>query len=116
MFKKKYWKYITFSVPIEREVTKTDKNGNKFRKNQISYRQQFIDSVRFMTISSSILVYNVSKEIHEIKCKCIHDNKKCENCGNKYKVCNFFLDNGKFKHALVEYKSLCCDKNYKKSS
>ena len=40
-------KYITFSVPIKKEITKTDKNGNdKIMK--ISCKIKFIDSFRFM--------------------------------------------------------------------
>ena len=42
-------KYITFTVPIEKEVTRIDKNGEGITKN-ISYILQFIDSVRFMAI------------------------------------------------------------------
>ena len=34
-------KYITFTVPIEREVTRIDKNGKEITKN-ISYILQFI--------------------------------------------------------------------------
>ena len=46
-------KYITFTVPIEKEVTRIDKNGEKTTKN-ISYILQFIDSdllIRFMASS-----------------------------------------------------------------
>ena len=40
-------KYITFSVPIKKETTKKDKDGNdKIKK--ISYKIKFIDSYRFM--------------------------------------------------------------------
>ena len=43
-------KYITFTVPIEKEVTSIDKNGEEVIKN-ISYVLQFIDSTRFMASS-----------------------------------------------------------------
>ena len=42
-------------VPIEKEVTKFDKNGEKII-NKISYIIQFIDSPRFMTSSLLNLV------------------------------------------------------------
>ena len=74
-------KYITFTVPIEEEVTRIDKNGEKTPKN-ISYISQFIDSARFMVSSLSNLVNNL--RIHRIKYKYGHDDKKCENCGIKY--------------------------------
>ena len=39
-------KYRTFTVPIEKEVTRINKNGEKVTKN-ISYILQFIDSTTF---------------------------------------------------------------------
>ena len=47
-------KYITFIVPIEKEVTRINKNGEEVTKN-ISYILQFIDSGRFMASSLSSL-------------------------------------------------------------
>ena len=43
-------KYITFTVPIEKEVTRIDKNGEVVTKN-ISYILQFIDSAKLMASS-----------------------------------------------------------------
>ena len=40
-------KYIVFTVTMEKEVTRTDKNGDEITKN-ISFILQFIDSPRFM--------------------------------------------------------------------
>ena len=40
-------KYTAFTVPIKKEVTRIDKNGEETTKN-ISYILQFIDSARFM--------------------------------------------------------------------
>ena len=39
-------KYIIFTVPIQKEVTRIDKNGEEITKN-IFYILQFIDSTRF---------------------------------------------------------------------
>ena len=61
-------KYITFTVPIEKEVSRIDKNGEEITKN-VSYILQFIDSARFMASSLSNLVNNLSEGIHKIKCK-----------------------------------------------
>ena len=82
-------KYITFTFPIEKEVTRIDKNG-EITKNT-SYILQFIDSARFIATSLSNLVNNLSEGIHRIKCKFGHENKKCETCGIKYKRCDCFL-------------------------
>ena len=81
---------MTFVVPIEKEVTKIDKNEEKIAKN-ISYRLQFIDSSRFMASSLSNLANNVFEEIHKIKCKYGHNDKKCETCGTKHKYCDYLL-------------------------
>ena len=40
-------KYITFTVSTEKEVARTDRNGEEFTKD-ISYILQFVDSARFM--------------------------------------------------------------------
>ena len=66
-------KHITFTVPIENEVTRTDKNGEEITKN---YTLQFSDIAIFMASSLSNLVNNLPEEIHKIKCKDVHDDKK----------------------------------------
>ena len=68
-------KYMTFTVPIEKEVTRIDKNGEEITK-YISYLLQFIDRARFMASSLLNLVNNLSKGIHKIKWKYRHDDKK----------------------------------------
>ena len=64
--------------------------------------------------SLSNLVYNLAKGIHKLKCKNEHDNKKCEMCGKRYKDCVCFLEYTNLKDDLIEYKCLCCNKNYEK--
>ena len=59
---------------------------------------------RFIRSSLSNLVDNFSDVIHKIKCKYRHDDKKYE--------CFFKFIN--FKDDLIEYKCLCCNKNYQK--
>ena len=105
-------KYITFTVPIEREITKIDKNGEEITK-YISYILQFIDSARFMARSLSYLANNISEGIHKIKCKHGHGDKKCETCRIKYKYCNCFLEYINFKDDLVEYKCLIYNENFR---
>ena len=84
-------KYITFTVPIEKELHELVKMEKKLRKN-ISYILQLIDSTRFMVSTLSNLVNNLSKGIHTIKCKSGHNGKKWETCGIKYKHCDCFLE------------------------
>ena len=72
-------KYIVFSVPIQKEVTGIDRNGEEVTET-ISYRLQIIDSAKFMTSSSASPVNNLAEGIHKIKCKYGHDDKKCETC------------------------------------
>ena len=94
-------KYITFTGPIEKQVTRTDKDKEKITKN-ICYILQFIDNARFMAGSLSNVVNNLSEGIHRIICKYEHDNKKCETCGIKYKYCDCFLECANFKDDLIE--------------
>ena len=54
-------KYIIFIVPIEKEVTRTEKHGEQTTKN-ITYILQFIDSERFMASSLPNLVNKFLKE------------------------------------------------------
>ena len=78
-------KCITFSVRIEKEVTRIDKNGEEITK-KIFYMLQFIDSARYMASSLSNLVNNLSERVHKSKCKYGHDDKKCETHGITYEV------------------------------
>ena len=82
---------MTFTVPIRKEVTIIDKNGEEKTKN-IFYILQFIDRERFMASSSSNFVNNISDWIHNIKYKYENHGKKCETCGNKHKYCGCFLE------------------------
>ena len=41
-----------------------------------------------MASSLSNLANNLSKGIHKIKCKCGHNDKKCETWRIKYKYCD----------------------------
>ena len=69
-------KYITFSVPIKKEVIIN--NGDK---KTIAYKLKFIDSYRFMQISLSELVDYTSVIFNSIECNsCIQKikiNSKC---------------------------------------
>ena len=58
-------KYTTFSVPIGKEVLRTDKSRKEVTKT-ISYRLQFVDSARFMASALSNLVNNLAEGIHRI--------------------------------------------------
>ena len=79
-------KYRAFAGAIEKEVARIDKNGEEVTKS-ISCNLQFIDSTRFMAISLSNLVNNLSEGIRRTKCKYRYDCKKCEKC-----IVTVFLD------------------------
>ena len=56
-------KYITFSVPIKKEISKKGENGND-KITKISYKIKFVGSYRFMSTSLSNFVSNLSEGIH----------------------------------------------------
>ena len=89
-------KYITFSVPIKKEITKTDKNGND-KITKTSYKIKFIDSFRFMSSSLSNLVDNLSEGLHSDKCA------DCKSC----------LDYMTTKDEQLILRCFECKKNYK---
>ena len=62
-------KYITFSVPIKKEVI----NNNGDNK-AITYKLKFIDSFRFMSDSLSNLVDNTSEIFKSEECKSCIEN------------------------------------------
>ena len=67
-------KYITFSVPVKKEIPKKkDKDGND-KITKISYKIKFIDSFRFMSSSLSNFVDNLSEGLYCDKCT---DCKSC---------------------------------------
>ena len=92
-------KYITFSVPIEKEAIRIDKSRKEIIKT-ISEILQFIDSARFIARSLLNLVNNLAEGIHRIKCKHGRDNKKSGTCGIKYKNCACFLEYTNFYVAI----------------
>ena len=90
-------KYKTFSIPIEKEVTKTDKHGSKSVVT-VSYKIKFINSARFMASSLSNLIDNLTEEFHKVKCK----------------DCDRFLEYESAENNLIKYKSLSHNKDYSK--
>ena len=91
-------KYITFSVPIKKEITKKDKNGND-KITKISYKIKFIDSYRFMSTSLSNLASNLSEGLH---------NDRCIDCKS-------YLDYMTTKNEQLIFRCFRCKKNYGKN-
>ena len=100
-FRREHWIYITFTVLIQNEVARIDKNGLENTKDKF-YILQLTDSARFMASSLSNLVNNLSEGIHTIICKFRNDDTKCETCGIKYKYCDCFLEYTHFRGDLIE--------------
>ena len=63
---------------------------------------------------NQILLINLAEGIHKIKCKMSIIIKRCKMWGIKYKDFNCFLECTIFRDNLIEYKCLCCNKNYYK--
>ena len=80
-------KYITFSVPLKKEI----KNKNKTI--EMTYKIKFTDSCRFMSTSLSKLVDNLSEGLHNnrcIDCKSCLDYMKTKDARfvNIFEFCN----------------------------
>ena len=88
-------KYISFSVKINKSITKKDEGGNEKIVN-ILYKLKFIDSYRFMSTSFSNLVDNLSNKLH---------NNKCLDCKSG-------LDYMIAKDDVLIFKCFECEKNY----
>ena len=91
-------KYIIFLVPIKKELTKKDKNGND-KITKISPKIKFIDSYRFMSTSLSNLVSNLSEGLH---------NDRCIDC-------KFCLDYMTTKDEQLIFRCFRCKKSYEKT-
>ena len=85
MFRRKTEKYITFLVPVKKELDNSKK---------ITYKLNFIDGFRFMQTSLSSLVNNISKTY----------SKKCS-----YKCMWDFIG---FKYDILYYECKECKKGY----
>ena len=92
-------KYITFSVPIKKEVI--NNNGDK---KTITYKLKFIDSYRFMQNSLSELVDYTSE---------IFNNKECKSCIERMKI-NSECGYVGFKNDRLIYKCKACRKECKR--
>ena len=83
-------KYITFSVPLKKEI----ENKNKII--EVTYKIKFIDSYRFMSTSLSKLVDNLSEGLH---------NNRCVDCKP-------YLDHMITKDEKLIFGCFTCTKNY----
>ena len=90
-------KYRTFSVPIKKEITKKDKDGND-KTTKISYKIKFIDSFRFISSSLSSLAHNLSEGLH---------NDRCTDCKS-------YLDYMASKDEKLIFRCFECKRNYEK--
>ena len=84
-----------FSVPIEKEVTNIDKDGNESVAT-IFYKIKFIDSARVMPRSFANLADSLTEGIYKIICK----------------FCEYFLEYESAKDNLIKYKCLSCNTDY----
>ena len=85
----------TFSVSMEKEIKKVDKDGNEDIMT-IFYKIKFIDRARFMASLLSNLVDNFTEGMHIIK----------------FKDCDCFLEYESIKDNLIKCKCPLCNKYY----
>ena len=75
-------KYITFTVSIEKEVTRIDKNEEEVTKKYILRNYNLLIAQGVWQAHYQILSIIFYKEIYKIKCKYGHNDKKWETCRN----------------------------------
>ena len=85
-------KYITFSVPLKKEIKDKDKII------EITYKIKFIDIYRLMSTSLSKLVDNLSEGLHNNRCA----------------YCKFYLDYMNTKNEKLILRSFSCKMNNEK--
>ena len=95
-------KNIDFSVPIKKEITKKDENGND-KIIKISYKIKFIDSYRFISTSLSKLVDNLSEGLH---------NDECKDCKSYFDYVTIKDNQGSCIQLI--FRCFSCKKNYEK--
>ena len=86
--------YITFSVPIKKEIR------NKDKIIEMTYKIKFIDSYRFMSMSLSNLVDNLTEGLHN----------------NRSLDCESYLDYIKTKNEKLILKFFNCNQYYEKEN
>ena len=94
-----------------KKVKRIDKNREEITKN-VFYRLKIFDSARFMASSLSNLFNNRSQVIHKIKYKTDAMIKYVKLGELNVSILTVFFGYTNFKDGLIEYKCLCCNKNY----
>ena len=114
LFRRKSWKIHNSSCSNRK---RSYKNWYKREKSQKPYLTDcnLLIAQDLWQAHYQILLIILLKEIHEIKCKYRHGNKKYETCGIKYKDCDCFLEKSNFRDDFIGYKCLCCNRNYQKN-
>ena len=98
-------KYITFTVPIEKEVTEIGEKGEKITKKISSYDNLLVVQVLWQA-HYQILSINFLKEPIILNEDMDHDDRKCKLCEIADEVYNCFLKCTNAKDDLIEYKYL----------
>ena len=100
----------SFSAPIEKEVIRIDKKGKLQKTYLTDYNLLIAQGLQKAHYQISLII--LLKEF--IKLNVNTDTmKKIKTCEIKYKNC--FLEYINYKDDFIEYKCLCCNKNYPKN-
>ena len=105
-------KYKTFTVPIEKEVRRIDKNVAEITKSIYLTYCNLLTAQDLWQAHYQILPIHFLKKFIELNVNAGTMKNKRKTCGIKYKYCDCFLEYMNFKDHLIEYKCLCCKNNY----
>ena len=105
-------KYITFAVPIKKEVTRSDKNGKKIIKN-VTYNVPIAQDLwRAYCQILSIIFLKKYVKLNVNTDRIMRNVKFAE--WNTNIATNFLNIQRSCKDDLIEQKLLCCNENYNK--
>ena len=112
MFWRKHRKNTTFTVPIEKEVTKIDENGEEIKKYKYNIYHNLLIAQGLWRSHYQILSITIMKEFIKLNVNTNTMIKNVKLVELEISIQVFFIEYLIFKDDLIEYKCLCSNNNY----
>ena len=112
MFWRKHRKNTTFTVPIEKEATKIDENGEEIKKYKYNIYHNLLIAQGLCRSHYQILSITIMKEFIKLNVNMNTMIKNVKLVELEISIEVFFIEYLIFKDDLIEYKCLCSNNNY----